>query len=169
MNDSLNTTKPQQCTVSSLYASWIGYPLGLAFFAFTAHWVGGLIWLFSVPCARWGYVRLFPRFSAWKRYGTVDDKLPDHVARAPVKVTFYSFLGCPFCPIVLARLEALQKEMGFYLERVDVTLQPQILANMGIRSVPVVEVGMRRLVGNATSAQLAQFIGQPFPALRQAS
>ena len=169
MNDSWNTTKPQQCTMASLYASWIGYPLGLAFFAFTAHWVGGLIWLISVPCARWGYVRLFPRLSAWKQYGTVDDKLPVHVDRAPVKVTFYSFLSCPFCPIVLARLEALQKEMGFCLEKVDVTLQPQILINMGIRSVPVVEVGIRRLVGNATSTQLAEFIGQPFPPLRQAS
>ena len=163
------TTKPQQCSVSSLYASWLFYPLGLAFFGFSGNWIGGIVWLVSVPCLRWGYVKLFPRVSAIKQYGNVDDKLPAHVDRAPVRVTFYSFLSCPFCPIVLARLVALQKEMGFHLEKVDVTFQPHILANMGIRSVPVVEVGVRHLVGNATSEQLAEFIAQPFPALQQAS
>lgn len=162
-------TKLQQCTVSSLYASWLPYPVGLAFFGFTGNWIGGLVWLVSVPCLRWGYVKLFPRVSGIKQYGSVDDRLPLHVDRAPVKVTFYSFRSCPFCPIVLERLEALQKAMGFYLEKVDVTFQPQLLTNLGIRSVPVVEVGIRRLVGNATSEQLAEFIAHPFPAMQQAS
>jgi hypothetical protein len=161
-------TKRQQCTVSSLYASWLPYPLGVAFFALVGNWLGGLLWLISVPCLRWAYVKLFPRLSGFKQYGSVDDRLPEHVEPAPVKVTFYGFVSCPFCPIVLTRLEGLQKQMGFHLEKVDVTLQPQILANMGIRSVPVVEVGIRHLVGNATSEQLAEFIAQPFPALRQA-
>jgi glutaredoxin len=169
MNTNLTTTKRQQCTVSSLYVSWLAYPLGLGFFAVTSNWLGGLLWLVSVPSLRWGYTKLFSRLSTLKRYGSVEDKLPVKFTPSPVKVTLYSFLSCPFCPIVLARLKALQKEMGFYLEKVDVTFQPQILSNLGIRSVPVVEVGIRRLVGNATSEQLADFIGQPLPALRQAS
>jgi thiol-disulfide isomerase/thioredoxin len=169
MNTALTTTKPQQCTLSSLYASWLAYPLGIGFFAVTGNWLGGLLWVLFVPGLRWSYVKLFPYLSSLKQYGNVEDKLPVQFNRAPVKVTFYSFLSCPFCPIVLARLEALQKEMGFYLEKLDVTFQPQILSHMGIRSVPVVEVGIRHLVGNATSEQLAEFIAQPFPAMRQAS
>ena len=168
MNANFKPTRPQQCTVSSLYASWLPYPLGFVFFAVVGNWIGGLAWMISVPCLRWAYVKLFPSLSGLKQYGSVEDKPPAHLVRAPVKVTFYSFLSCPFCPIVLARLEALQKEMGFYLEKVDVTFQPQVLANLGIRSVPVVEVGIRHLVGNATSEQLAEFVGQPFPVLQQA-
>ena len=60
---------------------------------------------------------------------------------APVTVNFYSFFSCPFCPIVLARLHALQRQMDFVLTTIDVTLKPQVLATKKIRSVPVVEVG----------------------------
>jgi CBS domain-containing protein len=60
---------------------------------------------------------------------------------------------------VLQRLEALQREMDFTLEKIDVTLKPQILVSKGISAVPVVEVGNDRLVGNATSEQLAELIG----------
>src|ERR1035438_4955977 len=77
---------------------------------------------------------------------------------APVAVNFYTFFSCPFCPIVLARLQALQKEMGFSLKMFDVTLNPQTIMMKGIRSVPVVEVGDRRLVGNSTTEQLAGLI-----------
>jgi hypothetical protein len=48
--------------------------------------------------------------------------------------------------------------MNFSLEEVDITLRPGILVAKGIRAVPVVEVGDRRLDGNATSAQLADLI-----------
>jgi CBS domain-containing protein len=58
----------------------------------------------------------------------------------------------------LQRLEALQKEMDFTLERIDVTFKPQTLVSKGISAVPVVEVGNERLVGNATSEQLADLI-----------
>ena len=75
-----------------------------------------------------------------------------------VAVTFYSFFSCPFCPIVLRRLEALQKVMGFTLKKIDLTLNPQTVIRSGIRSVPVVEVGGKRLVGNLTTAQLSEFI-----------
>jgi glutaredoxin len=77
---------------------------------------------------------------------------------APVAVNFYTFFSCPFCPIVLARLQALQKQMGFTLQMIDVTLKPQTLMTKGIRSVPVVEVGEHRLVGNSTTEQLAALI-----------
>jgi predicted DsbA family dithiol-disulfide isomerase len=79
------------------------------------------------------------------------------VRKARVEVTYYSLLGCPFCPIVKQRLETLQKEMDF-IATIDLTLKPQMPASNGIRSVPVVEVGKERLVGNATTEQLAQLI-----------
>jgi hypothetical protein len=48
--------------------------------------------------------------------------------------------------------------MGFTLQLIDVTLKPQTLMTKGIRSVPVVEVGEHRLVGNSTTEQLAALI-----------
>jgi len=78
-------------------------------------------------------------------------------------MNFYSFFSCPFCPIVLARLQALQKQMGFTLRIVDVTLKPQTLIAKGIKSVPVVEVGDRRLVGNSTTDQLTALIAHSVP------
>ena len=102
----------------------------------------------------------FPNVSRFLGYGRVDDQLPDSPSTARVAVTFYSFFSCPFCPIVLRRLEALQQVMDFTLERIDFTLKPQIVVGKGIRSVPVVEVGNERLVGNLTSAQLAEFISR---------
>ena len=80
------------------------------------------------------------------------------MAHASVAVTYYSFLGCPFCPIVLQRLLALQKNMGFALTQIDITLKPQLLASKHIQSVPMVEVGHNRLVGNSTTEQLATLI-----------
>ena len=88
----------------------------------------------------------------------MDDQIPQRTETARILVTFYSFFSCPFCPIVLRRLEALQQVMDFTLKKIDVTLKPQMLVSKGIRSVPVVEVGDKRLVGNLTTAQLAEFI-----------
>ena len=152
--------KLQQCTVAGLVLSWVIYFAGLIFFFIAKrNWVGGLAWLVLLPCLRWALYRYFPSLSRFLGYGGVDDQLPIGIDRAPVAVRFYSFFSCPFCPIVLQRLEALQKEMGFTLERIDVTLHLQLVMSKGIRSVPVVEVGDRRLVGNATSEQLAAFLG----------
>jgi predicted DsbA family dithiol-disulfide isomerase len=77
-----------------------------------------------------------------------------------VAVTAYSLLGCPFCPIVERRLEALQKDMDFSLTKIDLTLKPHLSASKLIRSVPVVEVGNERLIGNVTTQQLAELIGR---------
>ena len=73
-------------------------------------------------------------------------------------VQLYTGLGCPFCPIVKTRLQELQTRMGFSLTDVDVTLKPNLLISKGIRALPVVEVGDTRIVGNATSEQLAALI-----------
>jgi hypothetical protein len=153
------TAKKQQCNVTGLILSWVAYLAVLGFLAQERHWAGGLAWLILVPCVRWVLFRYFPTISRFLGYGRVDDVLPSTVRPARVAVTFYSFFSCPFCPIVWQRLEALQKEMDFTLQKIDVTLKPQILMSKGISAVPVVEVGEDRLVGNATSEQLAKLIG----------
>lgn len=166
--------RKQECTVQSLYYSWAVfatvYLVGLVFFASKAHWMGLLGWLVLLPCARWASLKLSRQMSRWKVYGNVDDKLPASVEKARVEVTYYSLLGCPFCPIVKQRLETLQKEMDFTLTKIDLTLKPQMAASRGIQSVPVVEVGKERLMGNATTEQLAQLIaGAPARVLSEAS
>jgi glutaredoxin len=168
--------KEQQCNVAGLALGWIGYAAGLGYFTYRHQWVVALLWMTGVPCLRWALYRFFPHISRFLGYGRIADTFssvpPLHPGpqAAPVAVTFYSFFSCPFCPIVLARLEALQKQMGFRLETIDVTLKPQTLMTKGIRSVPVVEVGEHRLVGNSTTEQLAALIvaGQA-PRLLQAS
>jgi hypothetical protein len=123
------------------------------------------VWLVAIPVVRWILFHYFPSVSRFLGYGRVDDKQPDKlpVGARPsrVVVKFYTFFSCPFCPIVLHRLESLQDRMDFTLERIDVSLKPQILISKGIRSVPVIEVGADRLVGNATTEQLAGFIALP--------
>jgi glutaredoxin len=61
----------------------------------------------------------------------------------PGKVTFYTALGCPFCPLMEQRLGSL----GVPVEKIDVTLRPGVLSSKGIRTVPVVEAGGRFLTG----------------------
>jgi glutaredoxin len=166
--------KRQQCSVPSLYVPWLMYFAGLAFFVYKRNRVGALLWLVLVPAAKVAYLRYFPYVSRLVGYGRIEDKLPSSMPQAPVAVTYYSFLGCPFCPIVLQRLLALQKQMGFTLTKIDVTLKPQLLANKHIQSVPVVEVGHNRLVGNSTTEQLAALVAPALslksaPALAQAS
>src|SRR5215472_14037508 len=156
------TVKEQKCTVHSLYFSGVVfviiYPLGLAYFAYEANWTVFIAWLILLPGLKWAYLRFFPSISKWMDYGSMDDKLPANVTKARVEVTYYSLLGCPFCPIVKQRLETLQKDMDFTLTTIDLTLKPHVAASKGIRSVPVVEVGKERLVGNATTEELAQLI-----------
>jgi glutaredoxin len=159
-----NSSRKQQCTVRSLYFSGAvyvaGYVAGLVFFAYQRNWIEFSLWLLLFPVLKWGYLRFFPRFSKWRGYGRLDDELPPGVSKAPVEVIFYSLLGCPFCPIVERRLKILQKQMDFILQTVDLTLKPQVSDEKKIRSVPVVEVGNDRLVGNATTEQLAELIGR---------
>lgn len=167
------SSRKQECTVRSLYftgAVYVaGYVAGLVFFAYQRNWIQLSLWLLLLPLFKWAYLRFFPQLSKWRGYGRLDDAVPASVSRSPVAVTFYSLLGCPFCPIVERRLKTLQRQMDFVLQTVDLTLKPQISEEKNIRSVPVVEVGKVRLVGNATTEQLAQLIGRAagIPSLAQ--
>ena len=154
----LSSEIKQFCTVPGLYRTWGGYAAGIILLSFWRNWIGLGCWIVLVLVGKWIYMQLFPRFSHLIGYGRVEDRLPALLRPARANVTFYGMLGCPFCPIVLERLQTLQKEMGFTLTNVDVTLKPQILISKGIRSIPVVEVGDERLIGNATSDQLADLI-----------
>lgn len=158
MNKQPFAFKKQQCSVVALALGWLGYFAAVLYFVYERSWVGGSLFLVLVPCLRWTLFHYFPSISRFLGYGTVDDLVPESTNTARVAVTFYSFFSCPFCPIVLRRLEALQQVMDFTLEKVDVTLQPQMVVSKGIRSVPVVEVGGQQRVGNLTTAQLAEFI-----------
>lgn len=152
----------QQCTLPKLYFGVllfaVFYAGGVVYFAFRNKWPAALLWLVLLPSARWAGLRLSPFTSKWRGQGSVDDKLPSSVNKAHVEVAFYSHNGCPFCPIVKRRLEALQRKMDFTLTKIDLTFNPQAAASKGIQSVPVVEVGKERLVGNATTEQLARLI-----------
>jgi glutaredoxin len=157
-----DATLKQQCAVTNLYFSLLMFAIlyagGVVFFAYRSNWPGLVLWLVMLPCARWVGLRLSPFTSKWRDQGSVDDKLPSSVNKAHVEVALYSHNGCPYCPIVKRRLEALQKEMDFTLTKIDLSFKPQVAASKGIRSVPVVEVGKQRLMGNATTEQLAQLI-----------
>ena len=107
---------------------------------------------------QWAYISAFPNISHYFGYGRVDDQRTREVAPVSLPVTFYTAVGCPFCPLVEQRLLALQKQMGFELTKIDITLRPQLLMEKGISAVPVVEAGGRRLVGHATSDQLAALL-----------
>jgi glutaredoxin len=175
MEVSMNSQfKEQQCNVAGLVLSWIGYVAGVGYFSYQRQWLLAVLWLVSVPCVRWALFHFFPHVSPFLGYGRIVDKfsvapLPRANAQAtPIAVNFYSFFSCPFCPIVFARLQSLQKQMGFTLKTFDVTFNPQLLIRKGIRSVPVVEVGDHRLMGNSTTEQLAALIalGQPHELLQ---
>jgi thiol-disulfide isomerase/thioredoxin len=151
----------QQCHISMIYLSWALYLGGLALSVWYSHWAFGAVWLVTVPVIQWLYIRKFPSMSASMGYGRIADQPAGTVAPAPVKVILYTALGCPFCPLIEQRLESLQKAMNFLLEKIDVTLRPDLLASKGIRSIPVVEVQGRFLFGLVSTRDLAAAIAQP--------
>ena len=151
----------QQCYIPMIYLSWAFYLGGLAASVWYSRWVLGAVWFVTVPIIEWLYIRRFPSLSAIMGYGRIIDEPARTVDPAPVKVTLYTALGCPFCPLIKQRLESLQKTMNFSLERIDVTLRPDLLASKGIRSVPVVEVPGRFLFGLVSTKDLAAAIAQP--------
>ncbi len=150
----------KRCLIWTIYFSWAVYAGGLAYFAWHARWAFALGWLLAVPLVQWLYIAKFPALSSFMGYGRITDE-PSQVTRpAPAAVTLYTALGCPFCPLMEERLRELQKSLGFELHKIDVTLRPDLLAGKGIRSVPVVEVGGRLLVGLVTSKDLAAAIAE---------
>jgi glutaredoxin len=123
-------------------------------------WLAAVFVLLVGIFAQIAYIRWFPRISRWIGYGSVNDMPAEQASlnTTAVKVTLYTANVCPFCPIVRQRLIELKQQMSFELDEVDVTFQPQIVLQKGLRSVPVIEAGGRFLVGNATSAQLVAFL-----------
>jgi glutaredoxin len=148
----------QQCPLFLLFLGAAGYLFLLANAALDGAYAFALSWLLLVPLGWWGYMRVFPSIARYLGYGSVEDQPAGALVQARAKVTMYTALGCVFCPIVKQRIRALQTEMGFDLEIVDVTLKPDLVVAKGIFAVPVVEVGAQRLVGNVTSAKLAALI-----------
>ena len=153
----------QQCHISMIYLSWILYLGGLAVLLWYSYWALAAGWFVFAPVAQWLYIRKFPSMSASMGYGRITDEPAGAIAPAPVKVTIYTALGCPFCPLIEERLERLQQAMNFSLDKIDVTLRPDLLASKGIRSVPVVEVRGKFLSGLVSTKDLAAAIAQPLP------
>jgi thiol-disulfide isomerase/thioredoxin len=143
-----------------IYLTWAMYAGGLAYFGWRGRWVLALVWLAGVPLIEWLYIRKFPSLSRSMGYGRIVDEGAEAAGNAPVKVVLYTALGCPFCPLIEQRLEDLRKQMGFTLEKIDVTLRPDLLAAKGIRSVPVVEAGARLLFGLVTTKELAEAVAE---------
>jgi glutaredoxin len=153
----------QQCYLAVIYLNWLLLAGGVAVLAWKGLYVAAIAFVALLPLAMWAYIRVFPSISRAIGYGEVRDEPAEVLLRIPTQVTLYTALGCPFCPIVKARLMALKPQMDISLREIDVTLKPDLLIAKGIRAVPVVEVGDRRLAGNATSAQLAELISGLVP------
>ena len=147
----------QQCPLAFVVLAWMLYLGGAVALVATRQWILAGTWIVVAPVTMWAYVKWFPAISPLMGYGTVDD-VPAVPVRSTATVTLYTALGCPFCPIVTRRLRELQSSMGFVLREVDVTARPDILTRKGVWSVPVIEMGDRRIVGHATSEQLVALI-----------
>jgi glutaredoxin len=148
----------QQCYIAFVYGSWIILLGGFIYFLIRGDILGGVFWVVFIALFLWLYVRYFPAVSKIMGYGSVADQPATEIQPSKAKVTLYTGVGCPFCPLVKRRLQDLQTKMGFELEEKDVTLKPDLVVAKGIRALPVIEIGEVRWVGNATSEQLARFV-----------
>lgn len=148
----------QRCTILNLYLNWLILFAGAAYFATTGKFLFLTAWIVCAPLFQLAYIRIFPMISKAMGYGSVADEPAAAPAAAPVDVTFYTAAGCPFCPIMEERLEALRQIMGFRVTKIDVTARPDLLAAKKIRAVPVIEVGGQLRTGNLTSRELADMI-----------
>lgn len=153
----------QQCYLWSVWLTWIGLPMLIIVSGITQGVVVAALILIVGVLGQVLYIRVFPRVSRWLGYGSVEDVAvePPPQSRTASPVTLYTANVCPFCPIVRRRIQELQHKLGFDLNEVDVTFQPRLVREKGIRSVPVIEMNGRYWVGNATSAQLLTFFTAP--------
>lgn len=163
--------KAQQCTVTSIRLTWLLIPVLAVFMGWRFGWPAGVVIVVAGVLFQMGYVRIFPRVSRAMGYGSVEDRAADAGSSIPADVplvTIYTASVCPFCPIVKRRLSDLRQQHRFDMREIDVTFRPELVRAKGIRSIPVVEVNGRTLVGNATSAQLADFLRNSSTAVRAA-
>ncbi len=152
----------QQCYLLAVWLTWLGLPALALIFGFSQGWPAGVFVLLVGVLGQVAYLRWFPRISRWVGYGSVADVRAEAVSLSEesLRVTFYTANVCPFCPIMRERLMELKRALPFELAEVDVTFRPQVVCAKGLRSVPVIEASGRFLVGNATSAELAEFLTQ---------
>jgi len=143
-----------------VWLTWLGLPLLAVVVALRVGMVAAAVVLLVGIAGQVLYIRWFPHMSRWMGYGSVADSAPAPAAMpvALPRVTLYTANVCPFCPIIKRRLADLQRQFPFELEEFDVTFRPEIIRAKGLRSVPVLEANSRQLVGNATSAQIADFL-----------
>ena len=151
----------QRCHLAAIWLTWLGLPLLTIVVALRVGIVAAVAVLVVGIVGQVAYLRWFPHMSRWMGYGSVADTPADSAAiAAPLpRVTLYTANVCPFCPIMKRRLAELQRQRPFEVQEVDVTFRPDIIRAKGLRSVPVLEANGRLLVGNATSAQIAEFLG----------
>lgn len=152
----------QRCHLSAVWLTWVGVVAIASAIGWRSGWIVGLPALVIIVIGQRLFIPAFPRFAGWMGYGSVEDVPSPHPlpAGAIPRVTLYTASVCPFCPIVRKRLLDLQRRLPFELEERDVTFQPGVIRSKGFRSVPVLEVGERRLVGNATSAQICALLSE---------
>ena len=150
----------QQCYLVNVWATWLLLPALAIGMGLYVGWVAGIVVLLVGVFAQIYYIKIFPRVSRLLGYGSVEDMAaePTKQTRTASKVTLYTANLCPFCPIIRQRLVELQRTMGFELSEIDITFQPGLMRQKGVRSVPVIETEGRLWIGNATSAQLASFL-----------
>jgi glutaredoxin len=153
----------QQCYLVNIWSTWLLLPALAVGMGLYAGWLAGVVVLLVGVFGQIYYIKIFPRVSRWLGYGTVEDVVAEssNQTQTVSKVTLYTASVCPFCPIVKRRLIELQSNMGFELLEVDITFQPALIREKGIRSVPVIETDGRYWFGNATSAQLLTFLKKP--------
>ena len=150
----------QQCYLAMVWLTWLGLPLLAVLVGLRAGVIAGCFVLAVGLVGQVLYVRWFPRLSRSMGYGSVADTPADAVSSGTnlPSVTLYTASACPFCPIVRARLAALQGQSRFEIREIDVTFRPDIILAKGLLSVPVLEANGQLLVGNATSAQIVEFL-----------
>jgi glutaredoxin len=150
----------QRCHLAAVWLTWLGLPLLAVVVGLRAGPVTAVAVLAVGIVGQLLYIRWFPHFSRWMGYGSVADTPanPASMAGRLPRVTLYTANVCPFCPIIKRRLVDLQRQRQFDVEEVDVTFRPEIVRAKGLRSVPALEANGRLLVGNATSAQIVEFL-----------
>ena len=150
----------QRCHLAMVWLTWLGLPLLAALVGLRTGVVAGLAVLAVGFVAQVLYVRWFPHISRSMGYGSVADSPAAAVPTSGTLpgVTLYTASVCPFCPIIRRRLAELQRQSSFEVREIDVTFRPEIVRAKGLRSVPVLEANGQLLVGNATSAQISEFL-----------